>query len=195
MNQASCDITSTRSSTPSILPAITEVMPIGVILKKQAMFSITTCRKAVMPSLSIFDFDFKTHHITVETIRMMTSNTALKKSMTTWPFSPSVPRNVPKTRQKKTMPRVFVPLLYCITLINSSSPKTSVVDSWSELFWTGCFFGTYTVCACITALLLLNYKTNFSLFDKIYCKNREIILTCWKAAWNKLSGNMFLRNN
>lgn len=78
---------------------------------------------------------------------MMTSNTALKKSMTTWPFSASVPKNVPKTRQKKTMPRVFVPLLYCITLINSSSSRTSA-DNWSVVLWNRCFFGTYTVCAC-----------------------------------------------
>lgn len=126
---------------------------------RNKIFSII-CHK-VVTLFSIFDLDFKTHHITVETIRMMTSNTALKKSMTTWPFSPSVPRNVPKTRQKNTMPKVFVPLLYCITLINSSFSKTSV-DTWSVIFWTGCFFGTYTVCACNNTLLLLNYKLIFS---------------------------------
>lgn len=123
-------------------------------------------------SLSMFDFDFKTYHITVETIRIMTSNTALKKSMTTWPFSPSVPRNVPKTRQKKTMPKVFVPLLYCITLISSSSPKTSV-GSWSVIFWNGCFFGTYTVCACNSIIIIIKLQTNFSFFQIWYIAKIE----------------------
>lgn len=79
---------------------------------------------------------------------MMTSNTALKKSITIWPFSPRVPKNVPNTRQKKTMPSVLVPLLYCVTLISSSSPITGSEDIETEVrFWKGGVFGTYTVWA------------------------------------------------
>lgn len=35
MNQASCDITNAKSFTPRTFPAITEVIPIGVILYNQ----------------------------------------------------------------------------------------------------------------------------------------------------------------
>lgn len=95
-----------------------------------------------------FLFSFSsTYHITVDTILMMTSNTALKKSITIWPFSPRVPKNVPNTKQKKTMPSVLVPLLYCVTLINSSSPRTSEDIETEVRFWKGGVFGTYTVWA------------------------------------------------
>lgn len=67
------------SLTPRIFPAITLPMPTGV------------------------------NHMTPETIFIITSKMAWKKSITTWLLGPMVPRQLPKTRQKKTRPSVLVP--------------------------------------------------------------------------------------
>lgn len=91
MNHISCSMTKCKSLTPNILPAITELIPMGV------------------------------NHMTHVTIFMMTSKTAVKKSTTICPFSPIVPNMVPKTRQKKTMPSVLVPLRYCTTRMSAGS--------------------------------------------------------------------------
>ncbi|KAI9577144.1 hypothetical protein GQX74_004906 [Glossina fuscipes] len=88
MNHINCAITKCRSVTPKILPAITELIPTGV------------------------------NHITHVTIFITTSNIAAKKSTTTCPLEPIVPRNVPNTKQKNTIPNVLVPLRYCMTLPN-----------------------------------------------------------------------------
>lgn len=102
MNHINCAITKWRSLTLKILPAITELMPTGV------------------------------SHMTQVTIFMTTSKTAAKKSTTTCPFWPIVPRNVPKTKQKNTMPKVLVPLRYWMTRIScgsSVSRSASVISS------------------------------------------------------------------
>lgn len=49
------------------------------------------------------------NHITPVTIFMITSKMAWKKSITTWPLGPRVPKRLPKIRQKKTRPSVLVP--------------------------------------------------------------------------------------
>ena len=48
-------------------------------------------------------------HMIALTIFMMTSSMILKKSMTSLAFFPRDPRTVPNVRQKKMMPKVFVP--------------------------------------------------------------------------------------
>uniref|UniRef100_A0A1A9V0V0 Uncharacterized protein n=1 Tax=Glossina austeni TaxID=7395 RepID=A0A1A9V0V0_GLOAU len=95
MNHINCAITKCRSVTPKILPAITELIPTGV------------------------------NHITHVTIFMTTSNIAAKKSTTTCPLEPIVPRNVPNTKQKNTIPNVLVPLRYCMTRIRAGSVTSS----------------------------------------------------------------------
>lgn len=137
MNQANWDITRARSLTPRILPAITLDMPIGV------------------------------SHMTPVTIFMTTSKTAVKNCITTCPFSPIVPKRVPKTRQKKTIPRVLVPERYCTTRTSwmfsfSSKSPVCVVFRLVSLMLKGLVFRSYTVWA------------------------------CWNAAWKRLSGKIFL---
>lgn len=48
-------------------------------------------------------------HMMMQTIRMITSSITSQKSMTGLARSPTLPRTVPKARQKKIMPRVLVP--------------------------------------------------------------------------------------
>ena len=48
-------------------------------------------------------------HMIRDTILMMTSSITTKKSMTGLALLPTDPRTVPKVRQKKMIPKVFVP--------------------------------------------------------------------------------------
>ena len=79
MKSPNWDITLPRFATPRIFSQITLLIPTGEI------------------------------HMIALTIFMMTSSIILKKSMTSLAFFPRDPRTVPNVRQKKMMPKVFVP--------------------------------------------------------------------------------------
>ena len=51
------------------------------------------------------------YHITKPTIFMMTSFNASKKTLSGSPLGPSLPRTSPKTMEKTTIPRTFMPPL------------------------------------------------------------------------------------
>uniref|UniRef100_A0A1B0C4R4 Uncharacterized protein n=1 Tax=Glossina palpalis gambiensis TaxID=67801 RepID=A0A1B0C4R4_9MUSC len=136
MNHINCAITKCRSVTPKILPAITELIPTGV------------------------------NHITHVTIFITTSNIAAKKSTTTCPLEPIVPRNVPNTKQKNTIPNVLVPLRYCMTPVSvissrcASAPcSTSTLSSRSV---SSTFSFTVSLNACRTVGLGTKLSNKFT---------------------------------
>ena len=81
MNRPSWDMTVLMSATARILAAMTLLMPTGE------------------------------SHMMMPTILMITSSMTEKNWMTPLAFSPKDPRTVPNARQKKMIPRVFVPFL------------------------------------------------------------------------------------
>ena len=86
-----------RSATPRILAQITLLMPTGEI------------------------------HMIPLTIFMMTSSMILKKLMTGSALRPIEPRTVPKVRQKKMMPKVFVPDLEIDMMSQQCRQRVSLV--------------------------------------------------------------------
>uniref|UniRef100_A0A1A9ZW33 Uncharacterized protein n=1 Tax=Glossina pallidipes TaxID=7398 RepID=A0A1A9ZW33_GLOPL len=139
MNHINCAITKCRSVTPKILPAITELIPTGV------------------------------NHITHVTIFITTSNIAAKKSTTTCPLEPIVPRNVPNTKQKNTIPNVLVPLRYCMTRIRAGSVISSrcasapcSISMLSSTIVSSTFSFTVSLNACRTAGLGTKLSNKFT---------------------------------